>query len=95
MADASTLLRRLPMPDPDRTPPEPGEPPPAAPRQASLLQLVTAVFWSFFGVRKSRHMQQDAVTIKLHHVILVGIALAAVFVLSLIALVTYITRPAG
>jgi len=46
-------------------------------------------------VRKSRHMQQDAVTIKLHHVILVGIALAAVFVLSLIALVTYITRPAG
>lgn len=74
--------------------PSPAEPKPAAPKAASLFQVVGAVFWSFFGVRKGRHMQQDAVTIKLHHVVLVGIALAAVFVFALIALVSYITRNA-
>ena len=84
------------MTQPDAAPPPAaGTPPaPAQPRQASLVQVAGAVFWSFFGVRKDRHMQQDAVTIKLHHVVLVGIALAAVFVFALIALVSYITRNA-
>jgi hypothetical protein len=81
---------------PPATPPEPSPAgtPPAAPQAASLFQVVGAVFWSFFGVRKGRHMQQDAAAIKLHHVVLVGIALAAVFVFSLVALVSYITRTA-
>jgi hypothetical protein len=84
------------LPRPPTVPPEPShaEPAPAAPRTASLLQVAGAVLWSFLGIRKGRHMQQDTTTIKLHHVVLVGVALAAVFVLSLIALVTYITRHA-
>jgi len=81
---------------PPATPPDPSPAatPAAAPKAASLLQVVSAVFWSFFGVRKGRHMQQDAVTVKLHHFVLAGIALAAVFVFALIALVSYITRNA-
>jgi hypothetical protein len=66
--------------------------PPAAPKPASLRQVVSAVSWSFFGVRKRAAMSQDVVTIKPHHVIIVGIVLAAVMVLSLVALVQFITR---
>jgi hypothetical protein len=81
---------------PPAAPPEPTpvEPAPAPPQTASLLQVAGAVFWSFLGIRKGRHMEQDTTTIKLHHVVLVGIAFAAVFVFSLIALVSYITRNA-
>jgi len=53
-----------------------------------------AVFWSFFGIRKGRDMQRDSVTIRPLHVVLVGLAAALVFVLALVALVTYITRHA-
>jgi len=57
------------------------------PKAATLLQVAGAVFWSFFGVRKGKAMQQDAVTIKPLQVIVVGVALAALIVLSLLALV--------
>ena len=40
-------------------------------------------------------MQKDAVSIKPHQVVLVGIALAAVFVVSLLLLVRVIIRAAG
>jgi hypothetical protein len=53
------------------------------------------VFWSFFGVRKGHHMLQDTVTIKPLHVVIVGLLSGLAFVLALIALVTFITRPAG
>lgn len=76
----------------DSTPPTP-EPPPA--RKASLPQLVGAVFWSFLGIRKGRHMEADMSSIKPLHVILVGLALAAVFVLTLIVLVRVIIANAG
>ena len=46
---------------------------PADPKPATLLQVAGAVFWSFFGVRKGRHMQQDTVTIKPLHVVIVGL----------------------
>jgi hypothetical protein len=83
-------------PRPPATAPEssPAQPVSAGPTAASLRQVVGAVFWSFFGIRKGRDMQRDTATIKLHHVVLVGIAVAAVFVFSLIALVSYITRSA-
>ena len=75
--------------------PSPGapEPPPAAPpKPAPLRQVAGAVFWSFFGVRKARHMAEDTTTIKLHHLIIVGLLSLLVFVLALVALVTFITR---
>ena len=69
--------------------------PPAAPKQASLVQVAGAVFWSFFGVRKGRDMLQDTTTINPLHVVIVGVAAGVVFVLALVALVTVITRNAG
>lgn len=71
----------------------PSEPPP--PRNASMLQVVPAVFWSFFGVRKGKAMQKDVVNIRPHQVILVGIILAALFVVALLVVVRMIIRAAG
>jgi len=68
--------------------------PPAEPRPATFLQVAGAVFWSFFGVRKGRHMLQDTTTIKPLHVVIVGLLSGLAFVLALLALVTYITRTA-
>ena len=78
----------LPMPSPE-TPPNP---PALPPRRATLREIVGAVFWSFFGIRKGDAMRRDAVTIKPHQVIVVGIVLAAVLVASLLILVRIITR---
>jgi hypothetical protein len=75
--------------------PPPPTPPAAPPRQASFRQVVGAVFWSFFGVRKGRHMAADMGSIRPLHVILVGLGLAAVFVLTLILLVRFVVRAAG
>lgn len=75
-------------PEPDR----PEESPAPAPPPANLRQVAGAVFWSFFGVRKGRHMQQDTATIRLHHVVIVGVLSGLAFVLALVALVMFITR---
>jgi len=66
-----------------------------APRDATLPEVVGAVFSSFLGIRKGKAMQKDAVSIKPHQVVLVGLALAAVFVVSLLLLVRVIIRAAG
>jgi len=79
----------------DPVPPTPSPPEPSPRPAASFLQAANAVFWSFFGVRKGKHMQQDAVTIKPHHVVIIGLLSGLVFVLALVALVSYITRNAG
>jgi len=79
-----------PLPPPGNSPQETQ---PAAPN-ATLLQVAGAVFWSFFGVRKNRDMHHDAATIKPLHVLIVGVVAGILFVLTLIALVTFITRKA-
>ena len=53
------------------------------------------MFWSFFGVRKGRHMQKDAVTIRPHQVVIVGVVSGAIFVAVLLVIVRYIVRNAG
>jgi hypothetical protein len=63
---------------------------PPSPQSATFLQVVEAVFWSFFGVRKGRDMSRDVGTIKPQHVIIVGVLLAALFVLTLIGIVRLI-----
>jgi hypothetical protein len=68
--------------------------PDSTPRTATFRQVARAVFWSFFGVRKGRDMQQDTVTLKPLHVVIVGLLSGLVFVLALVALVTFITRSA-
>jgi hypothetical protein len=61
------------------------------PRKASPLQVVKAVLWAFFGIRKRAAHESDAVTITPLQVIVTGIICAAIFVLSLILLVRYVT----
>lgn len=72
--------------------PHPPAEPPGEPRRASWLQVISAVWWSFFGIRKRAAMSRDVVAIKPQHVIIVGIVLAAIMVLALVALVQFITR---
>jgi hypothetical protein len=79
------------MPNPD-VPDDPEPPPSPEPKPASLAQVAGAVFWSFFGVRRGKSMQRDAVTIKPLQVIVVGVAFAALLVLALIVLVRVILR---
>jgi hypothetical protein len=81
-----------PMADPKHLDPPPSA---AAPRQARLGDVVRAVFWSFFGVRKGRDMRADAASIRPHQVIIVGVALGAAFVLALILVVRLVLRAAG
>jgi hypothetical protein len=69
-------------------PNEPSQPP----RKATLGEVASAVFWSFFGVRKGRAMERDAVTIKPLQVIVVGVVLAALFVIVLLVIVRLIVR---
>lgn len=76
-----------------RFPPMPVSDPP--PRPARLGDVFKAVLWSFFGVRKRASMQQDAVTIRPHQVIIVGVVVAALFVLTLLAIVRLVIRLAG
>lgn len=81
---------------PDLPPPGPAhDSPPATPPQASLRQVAGAVFWSFFGVRKGKAMRHDAVTVRPHQVIIVGVVAAAVFVFTLIVVVRTILTFAG
>ena len=83
------------MPIPD-APDDAGPPSPSMEaKTATLPQVAGAVFWSFFGVRKGKSMQRDAVTIKPLQVVIVGVGLAAVLVFALLALVRVILRVAG
>jgi hypothetical protein len=61
-------------------------------RQASLLQTVKAVAASFFGVRGRSAHEHDMAKLNPVVVIGVGIALAAVFVLTLITIVRMVVK---
>lgn len=62
----------------------------AAQRPVSLLQTLRAVAWSFFGVRRSADYAQDVSKLNPVHVIIAGIAGAALFVLVLVLLVQWV-----
>ena len=61
-----------------------------APKQASLLQVAKAVFWSFLGIRKRRDYETDSVELKPKQVIIAGLIGAAILVLSLLLLVRFV-----
>lgn len=65
--------------------------PPHAPRKAGPLQVAKAVFWSFLGIRKRAAHEQDVGTITPVQAIVAGVIGAAIFVLSLVMLVRYVT----
>ena len=60
-------------------------------RKASPLQVAKAVLSAFIGIRKRAAHERDVVTITPLQVIITGIIFAAMFVLSLVTLVRYIT----
>jgi hypothetical protein len=62
----------------------------AVQRRGSLWQTVKAVSWSFFGVRRSADHAEDVSRLNPVHVVIVGLVLAAVFVLGLVALVNWV-----
>ena len=62
----------------------------AARRNASLRQTARAVAWSFFGVRKKSSYEADAAQLNPVHVILMGIAGAALFVAVLLVIIKHV-----
>ena len=59
-------------------------------RKGSLSRTLRAVFWSFFGVRKSRDLDRDAVELNPLHVIFAGVVVALIFVAAIISLVHWV-----
>jgi hypothetical protein len=64
--------------------------PPPTQRKASFGQTASAVFWSFFGVRKRADYEADAAQLNPVHVILMGIAGAALFVAVLLVIIKHV-----
>ena len=61
----------------------------------SVLTIAKTVLWSFFGVRRRVQHEAESVNIKPLHVIVAGIVGAALFVISLLVLVRFITSAAA
>ncbi|HEU6454198.1 MAG TPA: DUF2970 domain-containing protein [Roseateles sp.] len=59
-------------------------------RKASLRQTISAVAWSFFGVRRGRDHEQDMAKLNPVHVLIAGVLGAALFVLMLVLLVRWV-----
>ena len=59
---------------------------------ASFVETITAVFWSFFGVRKRSDQERDAARLNPVHVVIAGVVGAALFVLILIAIVHVVVK---
>ena len=65
------------------------------PTSAPLRQVIGAVFWSFFGVRKRAAMTRDAAGIRLWQVIVTAILFAALFIATLLVLVRLVIATAA
>ena len=59
-------------------------------RKASLVQTISAVAWSFFGVRRGRDHENDMAKLNPVHVLIAGVLGAALFVLMLVLLVRWV-----
>ncbi|KQW51823.1 MULTISPECIES: DUF2970 domain-containing protein [unclassified Roseateles] len=59
-------------------------------RKASFRQTISAVAWSFFGVRRGKDHEQDMAKLNPVHVIIAGVLGAALFVLVLVLLVRWV-----
>jgi len=59
-------------------------------RRGSLRRTVGAVGWSFFGVRKGKDLERDLGELNPLHVVIVGVVLAALFVVGLVLLVNWV-----
>lgn len=73
---------------PPSLPPSPAGPPP----RASFRETASAVFWSFFGVRKRRAGERDRLSLNPVHVVIMGVIGGIVFVATLLVIVNLIVR---
>ncbi len=65
-------------------------------RTGSMLRTVKAVLWSFIGLRSRSEFNKDVAQLNPIHIIAVGLVLALVFVLGLLALVNWVVQlPTG
>ena len=62
----------------------------AVQRKASFAQTVRAVGWSFFGIRKGSEYRKDVSQLNPVHVVIAGVAAAALFVSGLVVLVNWV-----
>lgn len=62
----------------------------AVARKGSFLQTARAVGWSFFGVRRSAGLAEDVQKLNPVHVVIAGLAGAALFVVALVLLVRWV-----
>jgi len=59
-------------------------------RKGSILGTVRAVLWGFLGVRRNTDFQNDIASLNPIHIIVVGMVMAMLFVLGLVALVHWV-----
>ena len=72
------------------------EPRLASERPTNWLRTISAVLWSFIGLRRHSESQQDIEKLNPFHIIGVAIGAALLFVLGLIALVNWVVvQPTG
>ena len=62
----------------------------AVQRKVSFRQTVSAVAWSFFGIRKSSGYEQDIGKLNPVHVVIAGVIGALLFIAALALLVNWI-----
>jgi uncharacterized membrane protein YidH (DUF202 family) len=63
---------------------------------SSVLRTIQAVLWSFLGVRKNAEYQKDIERLNPFLLIAVGLIVALMFVLGLMALVNWVVvQPTG
>ncbi len=63
---------------------------------SSVLRTIQAVLWSFLGVRKNAEYQKDTERLNPFVLIAVGLVVALMFVLGLMALVNWVVvQPTG
>jgi hypothetical protein len=62
-------------------------------RSPSLWTTLSAVLWSFLGVRRASDFQADVLRLNPFHIIAVGIATCFVFVLGLMLFVRWVVLP--
>lgn len=63
---------------------------------SAVLRTIQAVLWSFLGVRKNAEYQKDTERLNPFLLIAVGLVVALLFVLGLMALVNWVVvQPTG
>ena len=62
----------------------------AVARRGSFVQTMKAVAWSFFGVRRASEYERDVQQLNPVHVVIAGVVAAALFVVGLVVLVTWV-----